>query len=67
VPTDRVAILRTAFDMAVADPELRAEAKQQTLDINPMTGREMAALVARLYQAPPAVVQKAASLVAAPR
>jgi hypothetical protein len=67
VPTDRVAILRTAFDRAVAGPELRAEAKQQTLDINPMTGREMAALVARLYQAPPAVVQKAASLVAAPR
>jgi tripartite-type tricarboxylate transporter receptor subunit TctC len=67
VPADRVALLRAAFDKAVADPVLIAEGKQQTLDINPMTGQEMAVLVARLYQAPPAVVQKAAAMVAAPR
>lgn len=52
VPSSRVAMLRDAFDKAVSDPELRAEAGKRGLDINPSTGKELEEIVNRTVAMP---------------
>ena len=59
VPKDRLEALRRAFDQAVADPELLAEAKRINLDIAPLSGREVESLVAKAYTTPAAIIEKA--------
>jgi hypothetical protein len=63
VPADRVAALRAAFDATMKDPEFLAEAQRLQLEIDPLTGAQIAALLARAYGAPRAVVERAAALV----
>jgi len=58
VPPERVKILRDAFDSASRDPELLAEAAKMNLEISPLTGDEVQALIGRLYATPPSVVEK---------
>jgi tripartite-type tricarboxylate transporter receptor subunit TctC len=65
MPRDRLQALRAAFDETMRDPGLLAEARQQRLDIMPMPGAAMEALIAKLYQAPASVVSRARALVAA--
>ena len=59
VPPDRVSALRVAFDAAMKDPELLAEAQKQRLDISPATGDEVAQFIAGIYTSPPVVVERA--------
>jgi tripartite-type tricarboxylate transporter receptor subunit TctC len=59
VPADRVAILRKALAATLKDKGLLAEAEKSGLDIRPMGGEELQALVARLYALPPNVIQRA--------
>jgi tripartite-type tricarboxylate transporter receptor subunit TctC len=63
IPKDRVAALRAAFDASMSDPALIEEAEKMRLDLAPLSGKEMEALVARLYKAPPEVVERARTLV----
>jgi tripartite-type tricarboxylate transporter receptor subunit TctC len=56
VPDDRVAILRTAFDAAVRDPAFLAEARKLNLEVDPMSGCETQAIVARVLTAPASVL-----------
>jgi tripartite-type tricarboxylate transporter receptor subunit TctC len=58
VPADRVAALQAAFLAALKDPELLAEAKKLNLDIIPLPGPEVKAMVERLFTAPPEVVER---------
>ena len=58
VPADRVKILRDAFEKAAKDPELLGEAARMNLEISPLTGDQVQALIAELYATPPAVVEK---------
>jgi tripartite-type tricarboxylate transporter receptor subunit TctC len=58
-PTDRVAILRKAFDATMSDPEFRGEAARLQLDIDPMTAEEVAAIVNDTISTPPEIVAKA--------
>ena len=58
VPPVRVAALRKAFDETMRDPALLAEAKRLLLDIEPMTGEEVAGLVKSVLATPPAVVSR---------
>jgi tripartite-type tricarboxylate transporter receptor subunit TctC len=52
--------MRDAFAAAIKDPILLADAERQRLDINqPMTGAEVDELIARLYETPQDVVDKA--------
>jgi tripartite-type tricarboxylate transporter receptor subunit TctC len=60
MPADRKAALRAAFDKTMTDPEFVAEAKKQALDINPMTGAEVDALLTDIYSSPKSVVERAA-------
>ena len=58
VPPDRVAALRAAFDATMQDPDYRAEADKLKVDIDPLTGAELAALVAQVAQTPAETVAR---------
>ena len=51
-PIERVEILRKAFDAAVKDPELLAQAAKQELEISPMTGPEVETVIKQVLAAP---------------
>jgi tripartite-type tricarboxylate transporter receptor subunit TctC len=59
VPQDRVAALRSAFTAAMNDPALITDARKANLDLEPMPGTDLQALVTSLYALPQAVVDRA--------
>jgi tripartite-type tricarboxylate transporter receptor subunit TctC len=59
VPAERVETLRKAFDATVADPEFLAEMQSQALEVRPVAGAEVQALVRELYATPADVVKLA--------
>jgi hypothetical protein len=63
VPAERVAALRQAFAATLKDPDFVAEAQKLQLEIEPLTGAEIDALLARANGAPKPIVQRAAELV----
>jgi len=58
VPADRVEALRRAFDAAMKDPALLAEAEHSKIEIEPLTGEEVAELVKQVNATPPDVVAR---------
>ena len=58
VPADRVKIVREAFNKAISDPALLAEAERRRLDIDPTRGEELEALAREVMATPPDVVEK---------
>jgi tripartite-type tricarboxylate transporter receptor subunit TctC len=63
VPADRVKIIREAFNKAITDPALLAEAEKRRLDIDPAKGEELDALAKEVMTAPPDVVEKVKKLI----
>jgi hypothetical protein len=62
VPPDRLAALRRAFDATMEDAAFRAEAAKLNLELDPMRGEEMAALIRRLLAYDAATVARADAL-----
>jgi len=62
-PADRARMLRAAFEATVNDPEFRNEARSLNLDVEPVGGAEVEALLAEVYSSPPEVVKLASELV----
>jgi tripartite-type tricarboxylate transporter receptor subunit TctC len=60
VPPERVAALRAAFDATMKDPDFLAEAKRLALEVRPVSGPQVQALIKDLYASPPEVVKLAA-------
>ena len=58
VPKERVEALRAAFDATLNDPEFKAEAEKQKMEISPMTGAELQQLIADLIDAPKDLLEK---------
>lgn len=58
VPADRVAILRTAFDSAMKDPALLAQAKKMRLGVSPLAGADIQSLVAKVASLSPDLLAK---------
>ncbi len=58
VPADRVAALRKAFMETLHDKALLAEAAHMRLDIDPISGEDLQALVAKLYALPPSIAAR---------
>lgn len=52
VPADRVAFLRDVFNKTVNDPAYVAEAKERKIPLNPATGQQVEAIVAKAIAAP---------------
>jgi tripartite-type tricarboxylate transporter receptor subunit TctC len=63
VPADRIAALRRAFADTLADPDFIAEAGKTQLEIEPMTGEDIARMLAEAYAVPKVIVERAAELV----
>lgn len=59
IPADRAKALREAFNGALRDPKLLAEAKKQKLEIELVTGEKIESLIKQAYSAPKAVIAKA--------
>ncbi len=57
-PAERVALLRAAYQKAVADPQLIAEAKKLRIDVTPNRGENLQALVKEVMNQPPEVVEQ---------
>jgi tripartite-type tricarboxylate transporter receptor subunit TctC len=63
VAADRVAIMRAAFEATLKDPAFLADAAKLQMEIDPLTGPEIEALLKRAYSAPQPIVERAAQLV----
>lgn len=57
-PKARVETLRQAFDATMKDPEFLADAQKAKLDIEPITGNELANIVGKLFKLSPAMAGK---------
>lgn len=58
-PADRIAAMRDAFMATMKDPEFVKEAKTAGLDIDPMSGAQIAELYRKVYASPQAVIAAA--------
>ena len=58
VPAERVAALRRAFDATMKDPAFLADAQKLQLELSPMTGEEVQAIVADIVKTPPEIVKR---------
>lgn len=67
VPADRVAALRKAFMDTMKDPDFLAAAAKRRIEINPVSGKDVQALVARLYDTPKPIIEKARAVLNAGR
>jgi tripartite-type tricarboxylate transporter receptor subunit TctC len=59
VPPERIATLREAFDATMRDPDFLAEMRSQALDVRPLGGGAVQALMRDIYASPPDVVKLA--------
>ena len=62
VPKDRVALLRKSYLAMLRDPETLADAKRLGIDVAPVSGEAMVAMLKRIYATPPAVIAKVREL-----
>ena len=58
VPAERVALLRKALMAVVKDPEFLADIEQAKLEISPIPGEKLQAMVETLVATPPDIVEK---------
>lgn len=57
-PAERVALIRKAYMAMLADKGVRAEAEKIGIDVDPVSGAEIGALLQRVYRSPKALVEK---------
>jgi tripartite-type tricarboxylate transporter receptor subunit TctC len=58
VPAERVNAMRRAFDAAMKDKDLLAEAEKLKIEIDPLTGEQVATLIEQIYKTPAATVAR---------
>lgn len=63
VPKDRVALMREAMEKMVRDKSFLAEAEKLNLDIDPVGGAEIAALLDKVYRTPPETVARTRDII----
>ena len=56
---DRVDLLRRAFDAMVEDPGFRAEVARRKVDLGPLPGEALQAMIAQTLDVPKSVIQRA--------
>lgn len=59
IPAARVKDLRAAFDAALADPKLIADANRLKIELRPMSGAQLQAKIDDLYSTPDALLARA--------
>jgi tripartite-type tricarboxylate transporter receptor subunit TctC len=63
-PADRLAILRKAFNAAMKDREFLSEAQKSGIDIDPVPGERVAALIAQVLATPPDIAERVRKIIA---
>jgi tripartite-type tricarboxylate transporter receptor subunit TctC len=63
VPADRVKILRESFLRTLADPALQQEAAKLGLEIDPMPGEVVQALITKIYATPKETIEAVRTLI----
>ena len=58
-PPQLASILRTAFDATMSDPQFLADAQRTGVDVSPLPGAKVQALVEKLYSTPKDIVERA--------
>jgi tripartite-type tricarboxylate transporter receptor subunit TctC len=58
VPKERVAAVRRAFDATMKDKEFLAEAEKLKIEIDPLSGEQVAALIEQIYKTPAETVAR---------
>jgi tripartite-type tricarboxylate transporter receptor subunit TctC len=58
LPPERAKMLQTAFNKTLADPDFQAQAKERKLDIDPISGEELAKLAGEVISQPPDVIER---------
>ncbi len=66
VPAERVTALRRAFDATMRDPGFLSDTQRLGLEVSPVAGAAVEALINEIYGAPPAVVKLAIQAVKEP-
>ena len=66
-PPDRVAALRAAMAATANDPAYRADAARERLDVDPVAGEEVEAIIRRAYAAPPEIIARLVEAIRPPR
>ena len=64
MPAARVTALRGAYAATLQDPAFLADAKKLGIEIAPVSGGELARLMAKLMNLPPALVERAKQAIA---
>ena len=59
LPAERLEMLRTAFNMAMKDDQVLAEAQKQALEIQPVEGAEISAVLDKVYGSSPELIARA--------
>jgi tripartite-type tricarboxylate transporter receptor subunit TctC len=59
LPPERTDVLRRAFNATLQDPIVLAEAEKLGMEINPVSGREVEALVSHIMSTPDALAERA--------
>jgi tripartite-type tricarboxylate transporter receptor subunit TctC len=62
VPADRISALRQAFDETVTDKAYLDDAAAGKFEINPVSGKDLEALVKEVYRTPPEITKKAIAI-----
>jgi hypothetical protein len=65
VPAERLAILRAAFDKAMKDPALLAEAEKIQMDISWLGGEDSHRIASSIVNADPKVIARARAIIGA--
>jgi tripartite-type tricarboxylate transporter receptor subunit TctC len=63
MPAERADMLRDAFNATMQDAAFVADSRQSKLDLDPQDGRELAALIAKIYATPKAIVDRVTALI----
>ena len=63
-PEDMVRAVRRGFDATMKDPEFLEDARKGMMEVDPLTGEDMKASLERNYKASPALIKRAAELLA---
>ena len=64
IPSDRVKVLREAFNKTTKDPEFIAETKKRKFDLEPVPGEELESLAKEVINQPPEIVARMKKLLA---
>ncbi len=58
VPHDRVQALRRAFDATMKDPEFIADSAKMNLEVDPLTGEQVQAVIERVLRTPEPIAER---------